>query len=156
MIRIVMTNGKTMTFNLDEENAPITCANFTKLIKEHFYDGLTFHRIIKDFMIQGGDPLGTGVGGSKEKIKGEFISNGVNNLHKHTRGTISMARSSNPNSASSQFFICHVDTPHLDGQYAAFGQMVDGFDTLDEIANYPTDYMDHPFVDVIIKTIEII
>lgn len=156
MIRIEMSDGKVMTFQLDEQNAPITCANFVKLVKQGFYDGLTFHRIIKDFMIQGGDPLGTGTGGSSERIKGEFISNGINNQHKHTRGTISMARAQNPDSASSQFFICHVDTPHLDGNYAAFGQMVEGFDTLDEIASVPTDYNDHPFVDITIKSITII
>jgi len=156
MIKIEMMDGQTMTFVLDEENAPITCANFIKLVKEHFYDGLTFHRIIRDFMIQGGDPEGTGMGGSKDLIKGEFFSNGVNNQHKHTRGTISMARAQNPNSASSQFFICHVDTPHLDGHYAAFGQMVEGFETLDYIANVPTNFKDQPKVNIVIKTITVV
>lgn len=126
MLVIEMNDGKVMKFELDSENAPITCANMEKLANEGFYDGLIFHRIIKDFMIQGGDPEGTGIGGSDEEIKGEFIGNGVMNNHKHKRGTISMARAQDPNSASSQFFICHVDTPFLDGQYAAFGDMVEG------------------------------
>lgn len=121
MLVIEMNDGKVMKFELDPENAPITCANMEKLANEGFYDGLIFHRIIKDFMIQGGDPEGTGIGGSDEEIKGEFIGNDVVNNHKHKRGTISMARAQDPNSASSQFFICHVDTPFLDGQYAAFG-----------------------------------
>ena len=153
MVVIEMNDGKKMKFVLDEENAPITSANFTKLVNEHFYDGLIFHRIIRNFMIQGGDPTGTGMGGSKEDIKGEFRSNGVNNMHKHTRGTISMARSMNPNSASSQFFICHVDTPHLDGEYAAFGQMTEGFDVLDELASVRTDWRDKPIEPVVIKSI---
>lgn len=153
MVIIEMNDGKKMKFELDEANAPITVANFTKLVNEHFYDGLTFHRIIKNFMIQGGDPTGTGMGGSEEDIKGEFKSNGVNNNHLHTRGTISMARSMNPDSASSQFFICHVDTSHLDGQYAAFGQMTEGFDVLDELASVRTDWRDKPFNPVVIKTV---
>jgi len=153
MVVIEMNNGKKMKFTLDAENAPITTANFTKLVNEHFYDGLIFHRIIRNFMIQGGDPTGTGMGGSEENIKGEFRSNGVNNNHKHTRGTISMARAMDPNSASSQFFICHVDTPHLDGEYAAFGQMTEGFDVLDELASVRTDWRDKPLEPVIIKTV---
>ena len=153
MIIIEMNDGKKMKLELDHENAPITSANFEKLVAEHFYDGLTFHRIIKNFMIQGGDPTGTGMGGSDENIKGEFTSNGVNNTLKHTRGTISMARSQHPNSASSQFFICHVDTPHLDGSYAAFGHLVEGFDVLDEIASVPTDYMDRPYTPVVMKSV---
>lgn len=114
--------------------APITVANFLKLVGEGFYDGLTFHRIISGFMIQGGDPLGNGMGGSKDKIKGEFLQNGFNNTLKHSRGVISMARSMMPNSASSQFFIMHEDAPHLDGAYAAFGKVVEGMDTVDRIA----------------------
>ena len=153
MVVIEMNNGKKMKFTLDAENAPITTANFTKLVNEHFYDGLIFHRIIRNFMIQGGDPTGTGMGGSEENIKGEFRSNGVNNNHKHTRGTISMARAMDPNSASSQFFICHVDTPHLDGEYAAFGQMTEGFDVLDELASVRTAWRDKPLEPVIIKTV---
>ncbi len=113
--------------------APITVENFVKLVEKGFYDGLTFHRIIDGFMIQGGDPLGNGMGGSDEKIKGEFKSNGVINNLKHERGVLSMARSMNPNSASSQFFIMHDDAPHLDGQYAAFGMVVEGIEVVDEI-----------------------
>lgn len=114
--------------------APVTVENFVKLVSEGFYDGLTFHRIISGFMIQGGDPLGNGMGGSKNKIKGEFMQNGFNNTLKHTRGVISMARSMMPDSASSQFFIMHEDAPHLDGAYAAFGKVVEGMDTVDKIA----------------------
>ena len=114
--------------------APITVENFTKLVSDGFYDGLTFHRIISGFMIQGGDPLGNGTGGSKERIKGEFRQNGVDNPIKHTRGVISMARSMMPNSASSQFFIMHEDAPHLDGAYAAFGKVTSGIETVDKIA----------------------
>lgn len=148
-----MNDGKVMKFELDPENAPITCANMEKLANEGFYDGLIFHRIIKDFMIQGGDPKGTGIGGSDEEIKGEFIGNGVVNNHKHKRGTISMARAQDPNSASSQFFICHVDTPFLDGQYAAFGDMVEGFEVLDELASVKTSFNDRPVNPPVIKTV---
>lgn len=153
MLVIEMNDGKVMKFELDPENAPITCANMEKLANEGFYDGLIFHRIIKDFMIQGGDPEGTGIGGSDEEIKGEFIGNGVVNNHKHKRGTISMARAQDPNSASSQFFICHVDTPFLDGQYAAFGDMVEGFEVLDELASVKTNFNDRPVNPPVIKTI---
>ncbi len=138
MITIEMENGKKIKLELYPEVAPITVANFEKLIREGFYDGLTFHRIIKGFMIQGGDPEGTGMGGSKENIKGEFAANGVANNLKHERGVISMARSSDPNSASSQFFIMHADAPHLDGQYAAFGRVVEGIEVVDEIASVKT------------------
>lgn len=153
MVVIEMMDGGKMKLELDEANAPITTANFLKLVNSGFYDGLIFHRIIKNFMIQGGDPTGTGMGGADENIKGEFKANGVNNQHKHTRGTISMARAYDPDSASSQFFICHVDTPHLDGQYAAFGQLVEGFDVLDRIACVTTDYRDKPIQPQVIKTI---
>ena len=118
---------------LDREAAPITVDNFVKLAEEGFYDGLTFHRIISGFMIQGGDPTGTGMGGSEETIKGEFSSNGVENPIAHVRGTISMARSQDPDSASSQFFIVHMDSPHLDGAYAAFGRVTNGIDVVDAI-----------------------
>lgn len=155
MIVIEMDTGAKMKFELDKENAPITCANFEKLISEKFYDGLIFHRIIKNFMIQGGDPEGTGMGGSDTNIKGEFKSNGVNNNHLHKRGTISMARAQHPNSASSQFFICHVDTPFLDGEYAAFGDMVEGFEVLDELASIKTGMYDRPIVTPTIKSITI-
>ena len=125
----------TITVELYPDVAPITVENFVSLAKKGFYDGLTFHRIIKGFMIQGGDPLGNGTGGSDKTIKGEFSGNGVNNPLKHTRGVISMARSSDPNSASSQFFIMHEDAPHLDGQYAAFGKVTEGMEVVDKIAN---------------------
>lgn len=123
---------------LDPTAAPITVENFLKLVNEGFYDGLTFHRIIAGFMIQGGDPLGNGTGGSDENIKGEFASNGVENPISHKRGVISMARSNNPDSASSQFFICHADSDFLDGEYAAFGQVTSGIEVVDAIcANVP-------------------
>ncbi len=155
MITIEMENGGKIKLELYPEYAPITVANFEKLAREGFYNGLIFHRVIKGFMIQGGDPLGTGFGGSEENIKGEFAANGVNNPIKHTRGVISMARSMNPNSASSQFFIMHKDAPHLDGSYAAFGRVVEGIEVVDEIANVPTDYSDRPRVDMKIKSITV-
>ena len=152
---IEMENGKKMTLELYPEYAPQTVENFVELANEHFYDGLIFHRVIKNFMIQGGDPLGTGFGGSDRKIKGEFAANGVNNPLRHERGVISMARTQSPNSASSQFFIVHKDSPHLDGQYAAFGKVVDGIDVVDEIASVRTDYNDKPLKEQKIKTITI-
>lgn len=153
MIVIEMMNGHTIKLELDPVSAPITCANFEKLVSEGFYDGLTFHRIIRGFMIQGGDPLGNGTGGSKEHIVGEFRSNGHKNPISHKRGVISMARAMNPNSASSQFFIMHADAPHLDGNYAAFGHVVEGLETVDEIASVPTDAYDRPRTPVKIKRI---
>ena len=156
MVTIEMENGKKIKLELYPEEAPITVENFLELVKNHFYDGLTFHRVISGFMIQGGDPLGTGFGGSDKKIKGEFLANGVNNRIKHVRGVISMARSQNPNSASSQFFIMHADAPHLDGQYAAFGHVVSGIEVVDEIAAVPTDWNDKPKTPVKIRTIEIV
>lgn len=138
MVVITMENGKQIKLELYPEIAPITVANFEKLIKENFYNGLTFHRIIPGFMIQGGCPKGDGTGGPGYGIKGEFAANGVKNDLKHTRGVISMARAQDPNSAGSQFFIMHRDAPHLDGQYAAFGKVVEGMDVVDEIANTPT------------------
>ena len=123
----------TISLELDADTAPITVTNFVNLAKDGFYDGLTFHRIIDGFMIQGGDPLGNGTGGSNETIKGEFSDNGVENDISHVRGTISMARSSDPDSASSQFFIVHQDSTYLDGQYAAFGHVTDGMDVVDAI-----------------------
>jgi len=151
-----MENGKTMTAELYPEIAPQTVENFIDLINEHFFDGLIFHRVIKGFMIQGGDPSGTGMGGSKKTIKGEFESNGFRNDLKHTRGVLSMARTMNPDSASSQFFIMHQDAPHLDGQYAAFGKVIDGIETVDEIAGVKTDYRDKPLEPQRIRTIEIV
>lgn len=155
MITIEMENGKKIKLELYPEEAPITVANFEKLVKENFYDGIIFHRVIRGFMIQGGDPNGTGMGGSKEKIKGEFLANGVPNRIKHVRGVISMARTMDPNSASSQFFIMHKDAPHLDGQYAAFGKVVEGIEVVDEIASVETNAYDKPFVPQRIKTITI-
>ena len=155
MVVIELENGKKIKLELYPDKAPITCANFEKLVREGFYDGLIFHRVISGFMIQGGDPQGTGMGGSKEKIKGEFAMNGVPNDLKHTRGVISMARSMNPNSASSQFFIMHKDAPHLDGQYAAFGKVVEGIEAVDEIAETKTDYNDRPLNDIKMKKVYI-
>ncbi len=154
MVIIEMENGSKITLELYEDMAPITVKNFLKLVKEGFYDGLTFHRISKGFVIQGGDPLGNGMGGSKENIKGEFIQNGVNNTLSHTRGVISMARSMAFDSASSQFFITLADATFLDGAYAAFGRVVDGMDTVDEIASIPT-FGEKPKVRVGIKRIYI-
>ena len=139
-----MENGAKIEIELYPEVAPITVKNFEKLVSGGFYDGLIFHRVIPGFMIQGGDPLGNGMGGADEKIIGEFAANGHKNDLKHTRGVISMARAYDPNSASSQFFIMHADAPHLDGQYAAFGKVVSGMETVDEIASIPTDYSDRP------------
>ncbi len=155
MIVIEMENGKQIEIELYPEVAPITVANFEKLVRQGFYDGLIFHRVIAGFMIQGGDPTGTGRGGSSENIKGEFASNGFNNPLKHTRGVISMARAQNPNSASSQFFIMHEDAPHLDGSYAAFGKVVSGMDVVDEIATCDTGFMDRPVHDQRMKRVYI-
>ena len=155
-IKIIMENGKEMEAELYPEVAPVTVENFVKLINEKFFDGIIFHRVIPGFMIQGGDPTGTGMGGSKETIRGEFLANGfVNNL-KHERGVLSMARTMDPNSASSQFFIMHETSPHLDGQYAAFGRITKGIEVVDEIASVETDFRDKPVVPQTIKTIELI
>ena len=153
---IEMENGDVMKGELYPETAPKTVENFVKLVNEGFYDGLIFHRVISGFMIQGGDPTGTGMGGAKEKIKGEFLANGVRNDLKHTRGVISMARSAMPNSASSQFFIMHQDAPHLNGQYAAFGKVVEGMDVVDEIAAVDVNFNDKPLVDQVMKKVTII
>ena len=144
-----------MELELYPESAPITTENFVKLVKEGFYNGLTFHRIIKGFMIQGGCPKGNGTGGPGHTIKGEFSFNGVNNPIKHTRGVISMARAMNPDSAGSQFFIMHEDAPHLDGQYAAFGKVVKGIEVVDKIVEVKTDFRDKPLTPVIIESITI-
>ena len=157
MVQIEMENGGIIKLELYPEIAPITVENFTKLVSEGFYDGLIFHRVIKDFMIQGGDPEGTGMGGAKDKIKGEFAINGVKNDLSHERGVISMARAQNYNSASSQFFICHADcSKSLDGKYAAFGKVIEGIEVVDEIANVSTGRNDRPLEDVVIKSITII
>ena len=144
-----------MEIELYKNIAPITVDNFVKLVNKGFYNGLTFHRIIKGFMIQGGCPLGNGTGGPGYSIKGEFKSNGVDNPLKHTRGVISMARAMNPDSAGSQFFIMHKDAPHLDGQYAAFGKVVSGIEVVDAIASVPTLFNDRPVEKVVINKISI-
>ena len=153
LVKIEMASGSSMVVKLDPSNAPITVKNFQKLVSEGFYDGLIFHRVIAGFMVQGGDPTGTGMSGSKETIKGEFLGNGVRNLLSHKRGVISMARTNVPDSASSQFFICHADATFLDGQYAAFGQVVEGIETVDEIAAAPTNAMDKPLKDQKMKRV---
>lgn len=155
MVIIEMDNGRTIKIDVDEQAAPVTAANFLKLVKEGFYDGLTFHRIIPGFMIQGGDPKGNGTGGSSQTIKGEFASNGFNNPIHHVRGVISMARAMDPDSASSQFFIMHDDAAYLDGQYAAFGKVVEGMDAVDEIASVPTGFNDRPVTPVVMKKVYI-
>ena len=155
MVEIKMQDGGIIKLELDAAAAPKTVENFLKLAKSGFYNGLIFHRVIAGFMIQGGDPTGTGMGGSKDEIKGEFAMNGVNNPIRHERGVISMARTQAPNSASSQFFICHADSFFLDGQYAAFGKVVDGIEVVDKIASVATDFRDKPVVEQKIKTITI-
>ncbi|MBO5649602.1 MAG: peptidylprolyl isomerase [Clostridia bacterium] len=144
MVQIEMADGGIIRIELNPEAAPITSANFEKLVSQGFYDGLIFHRVIAGFMIQGGDPTGTGMGGAEETIKGEFAVNGVKNPISHKRGVISMARSQRYNSASSQFFICHADATFLDGQYAAFGEVVEGMDVVDRIASVATNSQDRP------------
>lgn len=153
MVVIELENGKNIKLELYPDKAPITVANFLKLVGEGFYDGLIFHRVIKGFMIQGGDPTGTGMGGASEKIKGEFSANGVPNDIKHVRGAVSMARSKHPDSASSQFFIMHEDYPYLDGQYAAFGRVTEGMDAVDEIACSETDQSDRPRKEIRMKRV---
>ncbi len=156
MVTIEMENGGIIKLELYPELAPKTVANFEKLAREGFYDGLTFHRIIPGFMVQGGDPEGTGMGGSSERIPGEFAQNGwTKNTLRHTRGVISMARAYDPNSASSQFFIMHADAPHLDGGYAAFGKVVEGIEVVDEIASVPTGFRDEPKVRVAMKRVTV-
>ena len=155
MIVIEMENGGIIKIELDEKSAPITAANFKELAAKGFYNGLTFHRVISGFMIQGGCPKGNGTGGSGKNIVGEFAANGHPNPIKHVRGVISMARAMNPDSASSQFFIMHEDAPHLDGQYAAFGHEVEGMDVVDAIAAVPTDFRDMPINPVVIKSITV-
>ena len=144
VVTITMTNGDVMKAELYPEIAPNTVNNFISLVQKGFYDGLIFHRVISGFMIQGGDPQGTGMGGPGYSIKGEFAMNGVRNDLKHTRGVLSMARSMMPNSAGSQFFIMHANAPHLDGQYAAFGKVVEGLDVGDKIASVRTGWQDKP------------
>ncbi|KIR03114.1 Peptidyl-prolyl cis-trans isomerase [Lachnospiraceae bacterium TWA4] len=154
-ITIEMENGKVMKGELYPEIAPNTVNNFISLIKKGFYDGVIFHRVIPGFMIQGGDPQGTGMGGPGYSIKGEFTYNGFRNELKHTVGVLSMARTMMPDSAGSQFFIMHENSPHLDGQYAAFGKITEGLDVVDEIANVNRDYNDRPMQDQRMKKVTV-
>ncbi len=144
VVTIEMESGNKIKIELYPEIAPETVKNFVSLVEKSFYDGIIFHRVIPGFMIQGGDPDGNGTGGCGYSIKGEFSANGFPNDLKHTRGVISMARTANPNSAGSQFFIMHQDSPHLDGQYAAFGRVLEGMEEVDRIANVQRDYRDKP------------
>lgn len=155
MVTIEMENGKKIEIELLPEFAPVTAANFKSLVSKGFYDGLIFHRVISGFMIQGGCPKGTGTGGPGYSIKGEFSGNGVNNPIKHERGVISMARSGDPNSAGSQFFIMHDNAPYLDGNYAAFGRVISGMETVDEIASAKTDFSDKPVVPQVMKSVKL-
>ncbi len=152
---IEMNDSKIIKVELYPDVAPNTVNNFISLANNGFYDGLTFHRVIYGFMIQGGCPEGTGMGGPDYSIKGEFAANGFDNQLKHTAGVISMARSMMPDSAGSQFFIMHKDAPHLDGQYAAFGKVVEGMDVVNQIAETDTDFSDKPYDDQIIKSIKV-
>ena len=156
MVIIEMENGAKIKIELDRTAAPNTVNNFLSLANKGFYNGLIFHRVIPGFMIQGGCPDGTGMGGPGYSIKGEFAANGVKNPIKHKRGVISMARAINPNSAGSQFFIMHQDAPHLDGQYAAFGHVVEGMETVDAIAATPTNFSDRPLDPQRIKSITLV
>ncbi len=155
IVTITMENGDVMKAELYPEIAPITVNNFISLIQKGFYDGLIFHRVIKGFMIQGGDPQGTGMGGPGYSIRGEFAQNGYPNSLKHTKGVLSMARSMAPNSAGSQFFIMHAPAPHLDGSYAAFGQVIEGLDVIDKIASVKTNRSDRPLEDQRMATVTV-
>ena len=155
VVTFTMENGDVMKAELYPDVAPNTVNNFVSLVKKGFYDGLIFHRIIAGFMIQGGDPDGTGMGGPGYSIKGEFNYNGFDNSLKHSRGVLSMARAQHPDSAGSQFFIMHADAPHLDGQYAAFGKVTEGLDIIDKIASVNTDYSDKPLTPQVIKSMTV-
>ena len=155
IVTITMENGDVMKAELYPDIAPNTVNNFISLVKKGFYDGVIFHRVIKGFMIQGGDPQGIGIGGPGYSIKGEFSQNGFKNDLKHTPGVLSMARSMMPDSAGSQFFIMHETSPHLDGAYAAFGKVIEGLDVVDKIANVPTDYSDKPRQEQKMKTVTV-
>ena len=155
IVTITMESGDVMKLELYPDIAPISVNNFISLIQKNFYDGLIFHRVIKGFMLQGGDPEGTGMGGPGYSIKGEFSSNGVENDLKHTAGVLSMARSMHPDSAGSQFFIMHKDAPHLDGSYAAFGKIIQGMDVVNKIAETATDYNDRPLEKQVMKTVTV-
>lgn len=155
IVTIEMENGDVMKAELYPETAPNTVNNFISLVKKGFYDGIIFHRVIRGFMIQGGDPQGTGVGGPDYSIKGEFSGNGFANDLKHTAGVLSMARTMMPDSAGSQFFIMHQTSPHLDGQYAAFGKVIEGMDVVNKIAETATDYMDKPLEPQVMKKVTV-
>lgn len=155
VVTFTMADGKVMKAELYPEVAPNTVNNFISLVKKGFYDGLVFHRVIRGFMIQGGDPQGTGMGGPGYSIKGEFTYNGFSNDLKHTPGVLSMARAMDPNSAGSQFFIMHETSPHLDGQYAAFGKVTDGLNVVNKIAEVPTDYSDRPLEPQMIQNMTV-
>ena len=155
IVTITMTDGSVMKAELYPEVAPNTVNNFISLVKKGFYDGLVFHRVIRGFMIQGGDPQGTGMGGPGYSIKGEFTYNGFSNDLKHTPGVLSMARAMDPNSAGSQFFIMHETSPHLDGQYAAFLKVTDVLDVVNKIAEVPTDYSDRPLEPQMIQNMTV-
>lgn len=155
-VKLEIRDRGSIEIELRPDVAPATCENFVQLVKEGFYNGLIFHRVIRNFMIQGGCPDGTGMGRAAKNIVGEFAQNGHPNELKHERGVISMARSQHHDSASSQFFICHKNAPHLDGGYAAFGKVVDGMDVVDAIAECETNYSDRPLADVVIASAEVI
>lgn len=155
VVTISMESGNQIRVELYPDKAPNTVNNFISLVNEGFYNGLIFHRVIKGFMIQGGCPEGTGMGGPGYSIKGEFAMNGIDNDLKHTEGVLSMARASNPNSAGSQFFIMHKTSPHLDRQYAAFGKVIEGLEEVDRIANTATNHMDRPLEDERIKEVTV-
>ncbi|MGN0411971.1 MAG: peptidylprolyl isomerase [Lachnospiraceae bacterium] len=155
IVTFTMADGSVIKAELYPEIAPVSVQNFISLIQKNFYDGLIFHRVIRGFMIQGGDPEGTGMGGPGYSIRGEFAQNGYENELKHTEGVLSMARSMHPNSAGSQFFIMHKTSPHLDGAYAAFGKVIEGMDVVNKIAETPTDYMDRPMQDQVMKTVTV-
>ena len=155
IVTFEMENGDVFKAELYPEIAPNTVKNFISLVNHNFYDGVIFHRVIKGFMIQGGDPEGIGIGGPGYAIKGEFAANGFENNLKHDRGVLSMARSMMADSAGSQFFVMHKDSPHLDGQYAAFGRVIEGMDSVDKIAETKTDFQDKPKQDRVMKTVTV-
>ncbi len=155
IVTFAMADGSIIKAELYPEIAPVSVNNFISLIQKHFYDGLIFHRVIKGFMIQGGDPQGNGTGGPGYTIPGEFAINGFENNLKHTEGVLSMARSMLPDSAGSQFFIMHKTSPHLDGQYAAFGKVIEGMDVVNKIAETATDYSDRPLEDQVMKSVTV-
>lgn len=155
IVTITMKDGGVIRLELYPEIAPISVNNFISLVNRHFYDGLIFHRVIKGFMIQGGCPDGSGMGGPGYQIKGEFSKNGVSNTLKHTEGVLSMARAMDPDSAGSQFFIMHKNSPHLDGSYAAFGKVIEGMDVVNKIAETRTDFSDRPLEPQVMETVTV-